>query len=145
MIENPPLPPFSVLPTAGGYGAAPAALVNDARFVSTLPGRLADGRTVPFAPSSLNVMNSSSSGIGCATQRNAKQSKRQTRRARGGKGTAGTDPSVDFVLLALALLLDHEQRVVEQERLQLAAVALRAPAAVQRALVDQLPPVLLQP
>ena len=92
MIENPPLPPFSVLPTAGGYGVAPGAgagaaaapppLPNDARFVSTFPGRLVDGRTVPFAPSSLNVMNSSSSGIGCAARRNATQSERQTRRTR---------------------------------------------------------------
>lgn len=57
----------------------------------------------------------------------------------------GTHPSVDFVLVALALLLDHEQRMIEQEHLQLSTIPLTRPSPVQRSLVNQLSPFLLQP
>ena len=49
-----------------------------------------------------------------------------------------THSSVHLVLLRLALLLDHEKRVIEQKHHQLRALALAATTFLQRALVDEL-------
>lgn len=50
----------------------------------------------------------------------------------------GTHFAINLVLLVLALLLNHEDRVVEQEDLELGALALRPTAFLERSLVDDL-------
>ena len=54
-----------------------------------------------------------------------------------------THSSVHLVLLRLALLLDHEKRVIEQKHHQLRALALAASTFLQRALVDELATLVL--
>lgn len=56
----------------------------------------------------------------------------------GGKGESDIHLAVDLVLLVLALLLDHEDGMIEQEDLQLCALALRSSTFLERSLVDHL-------
>jgi hypothetical protein len=53
-------------------------------------------------------------------------------------------PTVDLVLIGFVLLLDHKQGVIEQEDQQVAAVALRTPAALQGAFVNHLTALFFQ-
>lgn len=56
-----------------------------------------------------------------------------------------TDLSIDFLLLVLALLLHHEDRMIEEEHLKFCAFALRSSSFHQRTLVDQLSLLVSQP
>lgn len=71
--------------------------------------------------------------MGCAVERfmdhqNEKQKLLQER----------THAAIDLVLFMLGLLLDHEQRMIEQIYQQVPAVPLRTPTLVQRAFINEL-------
>ena len=94
-------------------------------------GRLAVARPASVA-SSLVVTTRSSSGIGCFVSANREQ--------------PTTHLAIDLVLLLRLgrLLLDHEDRVVEEEDLELGALRLRPAALLEPALEDHLPILLAQ-
>lgn len=50
----------------------------------------------------------------------------------------GTHFAVDLVLFVLALLLDHEDRVIEKEHLQFGTLALCPASLLEWTLVDEL-------
>ena len=55
-----------------------------------------------------------------------------------------TYPSIDFVLLNLALGFHHEKSMIKQEHHKLSAVALSATALLQSILIDELTALLFQ-
>ena len=93
------------------------------------------GRTTPpprADVSSIGATTSNSSGIGC------KREQVSTGLAVVCRHRRATCLPVHLVLLVLLLLLDHQHGVVEEEHLQLGALALRAAALLERTLVDHL-------
>ena len=96
--------------------------------------REVDGRVT--AVSSCAAMTRSSNGIGYTNKWLIK--KRSVTDER-------TCPSVHLVLLMLALLLDHQQRVIKQEHLKISTIALCTTTFLQRAFVHQFTSLLLKP
>ena len=100
MIENPPLTSFTGMTGVCGMFLSSA-------FCFAL---------VPLGNSSGADTRSSSNGMGCT----------RLNQTRHRENDGGTHATVDLVLVRFALLLDHEERMVEEEDDELGAVALPA-------------------